>query len=226
MKLTRIVHIHRPIRTALAVLAVAAVPAGAVAVPAAAGGDRHPGKVSLVSVAATGGGGNGRSGHGGSSGVSAHGRYVLFSSAATDLVARRHQRPGRRLRPRHRDEPYDARLGRREWCPGQRREPARIDLGRRPVRRVRLARLEPVPRRHQQLLRRLPARSADRTHHLGLGRPQRPGRPRRVLPGHLGRRPPRGVRVATRRTSCPATPTTPRTSSSGTSTPGVPNWSP
>ena len=86
MKLTRIVHIHRPIRTALAVLAVAAVPAGAVAVPAAAGGDRHPGKVSLVSVAATGGGGNGRSGHGGSSGVSAHGRYVLFSSAATDLV--------------------------------------------------------------------------------------------------------------------------------------------
>ena len=87
MKLTRTVRVHRPIRTALAVLAVAAVPAGAVAVPATAGDDRHPGKVSMVSVGATGGGGDGYSGLGGSSGVSAHGRYVLFSSAATDLVA-------------------------------------------------------------------------------------------------------------------------------------------
>ncbi len=85
MKLTHTV--RRPIRTALAVLAVVAVPAGAVAVPAAASGDRHPGTISMVSVARTGGGGNAPSGFGGLMGTSAHGRYVLFPSAASDLVA-------------------------------------------------------------------------------------------------------------------------------------------
>lgn len=80
---------RRPIRTALAVLAVAAVPVGAVAAPASAGGDRNGGTIGLVSVGAAGGGGNGGVFPGTEKGVgvSADGRYVVFSSYATDLVA-------------------------------------------------------------------------------------------------------------------------------------------
>lgn len=82
-------NIRSPIRTALAVLAVAAVPVGAVAGPASAGGDRQPGTIGLVSVGAAGGGGNAGLFPGTEKGVgvSADGRYVVFSSYATDLVA-------------------------------------------------------------------------------------------------------------------------------------------
>jgi Tol biopolymer transport system component len=77
------------LRTAIAMLAVAAVPAGVVAGPANAGGDRHIDRLSLVSAGLNGGGGDGPSFSGTEKGlgVSAHGRYVVFSSYASDLVA-------------------------------------------------------------------------------------------------------------------------------------------
>jgi Tol biopolymer transport system component len=87
MKLIPGTNIHKPIRTALAVIVVTAGSAGAVGGTATAGGDRHPGTISLVSVGLSGIGGNEPSGVDGSSGTSAHGRYVVFSSSATDLVA-------------------------------------------------------------------------------------------------------------------------------------------
>lgn len=89
MKLLHTIHVRRPVRTAFAVLAVAAVPVGAVAVPATAGGDRHHTTIGLVSVGASGGGGDADSFAGTEKGlgVSADGRYVVFSSYATDLVA-------------------------------------------------------------------------------------------------------------------------------------------
>ncbi|WP_433158604.1 TolB family protein [Kribbella sp. CA-247076] len=73
------------LRSAVAVLVVAAVPLSAVVAPANAGGDR----IDLVSVGVDGGGGNGPSFAGTEKGlgVSAHGRYVVFSSYASDLVA-------------------------------------------------------------------------------------------------------------------------------------------
>ncbi|MFD3401452.1 TolB family protein [Kribbella sp. NPDC058693] len=88
MTLLHTIKDRRPIRTALAVLAVAAVPVGAVAVPAAADGDRHQGTIGLVSVGAAGGGGNAGLFPGTEKGVgvSGDGRYVVFSSYATDLV--------------------------------------------------------------------------------------------------------------------------------------------
>jgi Tol biopolymer transport system component len=62
---------------------------GAVAVPATAAGDPHPGTIGLMSVGAAGGGGNAGLFPGTEKGlgVSADGRYVVFSSYATDLVA-------------------------------------------------------------------------------------------------------------------------------------------
>jgi len=87
MRLIAGIHVHKPIRTALAVIVVAAGSAGAVAGTAAAGADRHPGTISLVSVGLNGIGGNEASGVDGASGTSAHGRYVVFSSYASDLVA-------------------------------------------------------------------------------------------------------------------------------------------
>lgn len=73
------------IRTAIATLAVAAVPAGVLVAPANAVGDH----ISLVSVGLNGGGGDGPSFQGTEKGlgVSADGRYVVFSSYASDLVA-------------------------------------------------------------------------------------------------------------------------------------------
>ncbi|WP_432892680.1 hypothetical protein ACQPYH_17940 [Kribbella sp. CA-245084] len=78
--------IPRPIRTVLAVVAVAAVVGGAVNVPAAA---QRSDSIQLVSVtpAAIGGDGSSYSGTEKGLGVSAHGRYVVFSSYADDLVA-------------------------------------------------------------------------------------------------------------------------------------------
>jgi Tol biopolymer transport system component len=62
---------------------------GAIAGPASAGGDRPQGTIGLVSVGAGGGGGNAGLFPGTEKGVgvSADGRYVVFSSSATDLVA-------------------------------------------------------------------------------------------------------------------------------------------
>ncbi|WP_327640601.1 hypothetical protein OHB24_20095 [Kribbella sp. NBC_00482] len=87
MKLIPSIHVHKPIRTALAVIVVTAASAGAVGGPAAASGNPHPGTISLVSVGLSGIGGNEGSGVDGASGTSAQGRYVVFTSAATDLVA-------------------------------------------------------------------------------------------------------------------------------------------
>ncbi|WP_329000209.1 hypothetical protein OHA18_37965 [Kribbella sp. NBC_00709] len=89
MTLLHTIKDRRPIRTALAVLAVAAVPVGAVAVPATAAAAPHQGTIGLVSVGAAGGGGNAGLFPGTEKGVgvSADGRYVVFSSYATDLVA-------------------------------------------------------------------------------------------------------------------------------------------
>lgn len=89
MKLLQTIQVRRPIRTAIAVLAVAAVPVVVMASPATAGGDRHPGTIGLVSVGAGGGGGNGGlfPGFENQVGLSADGRYVVFSSHSTDLVA-------------------------------------------------------------------------------------------------------------------------------------------
>ncbi len=89
MKLLHTIHVRRPIRTAIAVLAVAAVPVGAVAVPATAAGDRPQGTIGLVSAGAGGGGGNAGlfPGYEKNVGMSADGRYVVFSSHSTDLVA-------------------------------------------------------------------------------------------------------------------------------------------
>ena len=69
-------------RTAIAGLALAALPMGAIAAPAAP-------TIELVSAARGGGGGTGDSSAGTEKGldVSADGRYVVFSSYATDLVA-------------------------------------------------------------------------------------------------------------------------------------------
>src|ERR1700754_2953665 len=79
---------RRSVRSAFAAFVVAAVAGGAVSVPAAAG-DRPGGAISLVSVAPSGIGGNGASFSGTEKGlgVSAHGRFVVFSSYASDLVA-------------------------------------------------------------------------------------------------------------------------------------------
>lgn len=70
-------------RTAIAGLALAALPVGAIAAPAT------PGTIKLVSAAPGGGGGAGDSTAGTEKGldVSADGRYVVFSSYASDLVA-------------------------------------------------------------------------------------------------------------------------------------------
>jgi Tol biopolymer transport system component len=88
MKLIPSIHVHKPIRTALAVIVVTAASAGAVGGTATAGGDRHPGTISLVSVGLSGTGGDGASGaNGNASGTSEHGRYVVFASSASDLVA-------------------------------------------------------------------------------------------------------------------------------------------
>ncbi|MEU4392197.1 hypothetical protein [Kribbella sp. NPDC023855] len=85
MKVIPGIQVHRSIRTAVAVIVVAAGAVGAIGGPAAAGGDRDPGTISMVSVGLGGTGGNEYSG--GGSGTSEHGRYVVFVSAATDLVA-------------------------------------------------------------------------------------------------------------------------------------------
>ena len=148
VKLLHTIHVRRPIRTALAVLAVAAVPVGAVAVPATADGDRHHGTIELVSIGASGGGGDAGSFQGTEKGlgVSADGRYVVFSSYATDLVADdtnsqrdvfvRDTMTGR-TKPR---------ISRGRRGSGQPGEPARVDLGRRAVRRLQLLRLQPAAR--------------------------------------------------------------------------------
>lgn len=88
MKLIPSIHVHKPIRTALAVIVVTAGSAGVVGGTANAGGDRHPGTISLVSVGLGGTGGDGASGaNGNASGTSEHGRYVVFASSASDLIA-------------------------------------------------------------------------------------------------------------------------------------------
>ncbi len=71
----------KQIRAAFVVLVLAAVSGGAVCVPAAAAsGGGGAGRISLVSVGLDGGGADD------ATGVSAHGRYVVFSSSAADLV--------------------------------------------------------------------------------------------------------------------------------------------
>lgn len=82
-----VIHLRKPIRTAFAVLVAAAVVGGAVGAPAVAG-DRTGNPIELVSATPGGVGGNGESAAGTEKGlgVSAHGRYVVFSSYATDLV--------------------------------------------------------------------------------------------------------------------------------------------
>ncbi|WP_433005137.1 TolB family protein [Kribbella sp. CA-294648] len=87
MKVIPGIQVHKPVRTAVAVIVVAAGAVGAIGGPAAAGGDRQPGTISMVSVGPGGTGGDGASGANGTSGTSKHGRYVVFVSAATDLVA-------------------------------------------------------------------------------------------------------------------------------------------
>ncbi|RZU01466.1 WD40 repeat protein [Kribbella rubisoli] len=79
--------VQRPIRTVLAVVAVAAVVGGGASAPAVAG-DQLGDSIDLVSVTPAGVGGDGESAAGTQKGlgVSAHGRYVVFSSYATDLV--------------------------------------------------------------------------------------------------------------------------------------------
>lgn len=88
MKLLHTIHVSKPIRTALAVLAVSAVPVGAVAVPAAAGSNQNRGTIGLVSAGLDGGSGGSAPFPGTEKelGLSADGRYVVFSSYATDLV--------------------------------------------------------------------------------------------------------------------------------------------
>ncbi|GAA1587703.1 PD40 domain-containing protein [Kribbella sancticallisti] len=85
MKLIHPIQSRRPIRTALVALLAAAVPAGALAAPASADARANP--ISLVSVGLNGGGGDGASGLDGRPGVSSGGRFVVFSSYASDLVA-------------------------------------------------------------------------------------------------------------------------------------------
>lgn len=83
MKLNRSTHVRRSARVVLvaAMLSAGAVPAVAV--------DRSGDAIGLVSVGATGGGGDGPSFSGTEKGlgVSANGRFVVFSSYASDLVA-------------------------------------------------------------------------------------------------------------------------------------------
>jgi Tol biopolymer transport system component len=81
-----VVHTRRPIRTAFVALVAAAVVGGAVSVPAAAGGHGGSGTIDLVSVGLSGIE-DPAAGSGTGVGVSAHGRYVVFASSATDLVA-------------------------------------------------------------------------------------------------------------------------------------------
>jgi Tol biopolymer transport system component len=78
---------RRPVRGLFAAFVVAAVTGGAVSVPAAADGGPG-GSINLVSATPSEIGGNGGSFSGTEKGlgVSAHGRFVVFSSAATDLV--------------------------------------------------------------------------------------------------------------------------------------------
>ncbi|WP_328999088.1 hypothetical protein OHA18_32160 [Kribbella sp. NBC_00709] len=75
-------------RSLLAAAVVAAVSGGAVSVPAVAG-DRRGDSIELVSATPAGIGGDGESAAGTENGlaVSAHGRYVVFSSYASNLVA-------------------------------------------------------------------------------------------------------------------------------------------
>ncbi len=122
-------------RTAIAGLALAALPMGAIAAPTG------PGTIKLVSAAPGGGGGAGDSTAGTEKGLdaSADGRYVVFSSYASDLVANDTNN--------QRDVfVRDTRTGRTTLASvgvdrrtGQRREPGGVDLGGRPVRRLQLA---------------------------------------------------------------------------------------
>ncbi|MFI5692560.1 TolB family protein [Kribbella sp. NPDC051586] len=81
-----LLHVRKPVRGVLAGLVVAAVSGGAVSAPAVA---QRSESIQLVSVTAAGIGGDGESAAGTAKGlgVSANGRYVVFSSYADDLVA-------------------------------------------------------------------------------------------------------------------------------------------
>ena len=67
--------------------------------------------------------------------VSPDGRYVWFSSAATNLVRRRHQRPRRPVRPRPPDRHHDA--ARRHGCDGSAARRGRVARRRDAERAVR-----------------------------------------------------------------------------------------
>ena len=91
--------------------------------------------------------------------ISADGRYVAFDSAASNLVAGRHERLGRRVRARHGRRarpPGSASTARAAKANGGSHRPG--DLGRRPLRRLRIVRVEPGRRRHERLDRRVRAR--------------------------------------------------------------------
>ena len=85
-------------------------------------------------------------------------------------ILREQSRPGRQqhesghLRPRHAQRPRLPRLARHQWRPGGKRALGQpVDLERRPLRRLRLARLESEPRRHAARDQRLPLPAAPLT---------------------------------------------------------------
>ena len=84
-----------------------------------------------VSVASDGSQANGRSQD---PQLSADGRYVVFRSSASNLVARRHQWRRRHLRARRGHRADDPRQRGQQWRPGQFAERPAVDLGRRPLR--------------------------------------------------------------------------------------------
>ena len=151
----------------------------------------------LISKAPDGKAGNRPSQPGGfAPGISADGRYIAFSSQATNLTPddtnvfedvfvrqRRHRRDPAH-QPRHRR-------------PGERRQQLRAPERRRPLRRLPVERQQPRRRRHQQSHRHLRLRPR-RRHHAARQRQQR-RRGRRRRQHHAGdqrRRPLRRLRVA------------------------------
>ena len=129
--------------------------------------------------------------------ISADGRYVAFSSDASNLVAGDTNGATDvfvRDRVARRDPAGVGRSGRR---PGQRRQLRPGDLRGRPVRGVRLGRVEPGGRRHQRRRRRVRAGpQVGQRDPAGVGRSgRRPGQQRQLRPGDLRGRPLRGVRL-------------------------------
>ena len=124
--------------------------------------DRQEGTTERVSLASDGAQSNGDSFTGA---LSADGRFVVFSSDASNLVERRHQRLPRRVRSRSPGRHHRAGQRRDRRHPDRRPQLRLLqprDQRGRPVGSVQLRGDQPGGRRHQRFRGRVPPRSSHR----------------------------------------------------------------